>query len=423
MRQTRGRRHLHRAAALLEAAAESLRASHLGLTRITPAGGFRRGCELVGDLTLVAEAPGHAGPPELLQASTQLSVHLANPENCGIALLHATGSERHIEALRKLAEAKGLSLDSDALRRRSRIVARRTEADIYAALGLPFIEPELREDGEEIELGLRWRLPHLVTDADIRGILHAHTNLSDGSNTLAEMAEAVHQRGYQYFGVSDHSQSAHYAGGLSLDEIIQQHAEVDRLNSRYGTGFRIFKGIEADILADGTLDYPDDVLERFDFVIASVHGRFRLDRKTQTERILRAVENPYTTVLGHMTGRLLLRRPGYEADIEDILAACGEYGVAVEVNSNPWRLDLDWRWHGRALELGCMMSINPDAHSLSEIDLTHWGVAMARKGGVPKERVLNCLDLREFNAHLEQRAAARRPWRKGAAPIGARAGL
>jgi DNA polymerase (family X) len=411
-RRGHGRRHLHRAAALLRAAEENLRASHLGLKRITPAGSFRRGCELVDDLVLVAEAPSLEGPPEILQASSELAVHLAGPRSYGAALLHATGTAGHIEALRTLAETKGLSLDKDGLRRRSKIIASKAETDIYAALGLPFIEPELRESGDEIELALSGRLPRLINDRDIRGILHAHTDLSDGVNTLAQMAEAVRDRGYGYFGVADHSQSAHYAGGLSLKEIEQQHAEIDRLNARYDRTFRIFKGIEADILADGSLDYPDEVLDRFDFVIASVHSRFRLDRQSQTERILRAVANRHTTILGHMTGRQLLRRPGYDVDIDQILAACAAHGVAVEVNANPWRLDLDWRWHRRAMELGCWMSINPDAHSIAEIDLTHWGVEMARKGGVPKERVLNCLGLRQFMAHLERP----RPGRKGMIP-------
>ena len=164
--------------------------------------------------------------------------------------------------------------------------------------------------------------------------------------------------------------------------------------------------LESDILADGSLDYPDDVLERFDFVVASVHSRFKLDPQSQTDRIIRAVANPNTTILGHMTGRQLLRRPGYDVDIEKILEACASHGVAVEINANPWRLDLDWRWHERALELGCVMSINPDAHSRREIDLTHWGVEMARKGGVPANRVLNCLTLRQLTQHLRKRKTA-----------------
>jgi DNA polymerase (family 10) len=199
---------------------------------------------------------------------------------------------------------------------------------------------------------------------------------------------------------------------LSVEEIAQQHRAIDKLNKKFSEDFRILKGIESDILADGALDYPGDVLARFDFVVASVHSRFRVDRKSQTARIIRAIANPHTTILGHMTGRQLLRRPGYEVDIEAILSACAAHGVAVEINANPWRLDLDWRWHARALELGCMMSINPDAHSTSELDLTHWGVEMARKGGVSADRVLNCLPLQPILRYLkkrrrsEQRAAA-----------------
>jgi DNA polymerase (family X) len=192
-------------------------------------------------------------------------------------------------------------------------------------------------------------------------------------------------------------------GRLSVDEVLQQHRDIDRLNNFYGEDFRILKGIESDILPDGSLDYSDEVLERLDFVVASVHCRFKLDSKKQTERVLRAVANPYTTILGHMTGRQLLRRPGYEVDIEKVLEACAEHGVAVEINANPWRLDLDWRWHERALELGCLMSINPDAHSSREIDLTHWGVEIARKGGVPARRVLNCFPLPKLIQHLHKR--------------------
>jgi DNA polymerase (family X) len=217
------------------------------------------------------------------------------------------------------------------------------------------------------------------------------------------MAEAALSRGYDYFGVSDHSRSAHCAGGLSQQEIAEQQAKADSLNRRSGERFRIFKGVESDILADGSLDYPNEVLETFDFVVASVHGRFNMDRASQTERIICAVSNPYTTILGHMTGWQLLRCPGYEIDTEKVLAACAEHGVAVEINANPWRLDLDWRWHDIALKLGCLMSINPDAHSTRELDLTHWGVEMARKGGVPKERVLNCLSGDELAFYLEKR--------------------
>jgi DNA polymerase (family X) len=270
-------------------------------------------------------------------------------------------------------------------------------------LGLPFIPAELREGADEIDLARRGAIPHLVDEADIRGILHAHTEASDGVASLEDLAKAVKERGYAYFGVSDHSQSARYAGGLTADEIEAQHVAIDALNRTFGGDFRIFKGIEADILADGSLDYPGDVLARFDFVIASVHSRFQLDRKTQTERVLKAVANSYTIILGHMTGRQLLRRHGYDIDIERVLQACASHGVAVEINGNPIRLDLDWRWHRRAIELGCLFSINPDAHSVAEIDLVRWGVKVARKGAVPREFVLNALSLPEFETYLTTR--------------------
>lgn len=181
-------------------------------------------------------------------------------------------------------------------------------------------------------------------------ILHCHTEASDGTKTLETMAKATRQRDFEYFGVADHSKSAHYAGGLSVEQIAERHREADRLNKRLGKDFRILKGIESDILADGSLDYPDDVLDRFDFVVASIHGRFKLERKAQTDRLLRAISNPHTTIIGHMTGRQLQRRPGYEIDVEKVLRACAKHGVAVEINAHPWRLDLDWRWHQAALD-------------------------------------------------------------------------
>ena len=396
-------RHLHRAEELLTSAKASLQKSGLGLKNIQTAGDVRRGSELVSDLALVAEQTG---------AKTQrlnfgdLRVHVANGKRLGAALLFATGSDAHLEQLQKLAAKKGIELAPDGLYRGGNLIASRTEQEIYQALGLDFIEPELREGRGEIRLSQRKRLPRLVQSSDIVGILHAHTTASDGVNSLAQMSEAARKRGYAYFGVADHSKSAHYAGGLSVEEIAKQHVAIDDLNRNYGDSFRIFKGIESDILPDGSLDYPDEVLKTFDFVVASVHGQFRKDRETQTDRIIRAVANPHTTILGHMTGRQLLRRRGYEVDIERILGACAEHGVAVEINANPWRLDLDWRWHQKALKVGCMFSINPDAHSTAEIDLVRWGVTMARKGGVPTKRVINTFDLPSFRAYLAVRNEA-----------------
>jgi DNA polymerase (family 10) len=262
-----------------------------------------------------------------------------------------------------------------------------------------------------LELGkaLKGKLPKLVTDGDLKGILHCHTDASDGTETLETMAKATRSRGFEYFCVADHSKSAHYAGGLSEEQIAEQRKEADRLNKQLGKDFRILKGIESDILADGSLDYPADVLDCFDFVVASIHVRFKLERKAQTERLLRAIADPHTTILGHMTGRQLQRRPGYDIDIEKVLRACARHDVAVEINAHPWRLDLDWRWHRTALDLGCMFSINPDAHSVPELDHMHWGVEMARKGGVPADRVLNAMPIAEIARYLKQkrRAAAR----------------
>jgi DNA polymerase (family 10) len=397
-----GKLHLHRAAALLDHAIESLQAANPKLKRITIAGDFRRGCELVGDLSIVAEAPTSGGARG---APTQggLGVHLSDRKHFGATLLFATGSTAHLDGLQALAAAKGMQIDPDGLRTGRTVIASE-EIEIYRALGLPFIAPELREGRGEIERGLEGELPkRLVSDGDLRGILHCHTDASDGTETLETMANATRDRGFEYFGVADHSKSAHYAGGLSVEQIEKQQREADRLNKRFGKDFRILKGIESDILADGSLDYPDDVLDRFDFVVASIHGRFKLDRKVQTERLLRAVTNPHTTIIGHMTGRQLQRRPGYEIDIEKVLRACAKNDVAVEINAHPWRLDLDWRWHQAALDFGCMMSINPDAHSIRELDHMHWGVEMARKGGVPADRVLNAMPISDITRYLRQK--------------------
>jgi DNA polymerase (family 10) len=406
MRRSQGQRLIHQAEDLLTATVANLSRSHPELRRVVPAGEFRRGCELVSDMTVVAETP-QGGDTRVLDLNGAIQLWLAEAGRYGPALIFATGSAEHVLQLQGLAEEKGLRLEKGGLYRGKRLLPCKAEEAVFAALDLPFIPPELREGAGELDLARIGQLPKLVSEKDIRGLLHCHTDFSDGGNTLEEMAEATRDRGYQYFGVADHSQSAGYAGGLKLEDLQAQHADADALNARYGGHFRILKGIESDILQDGSLDYPDDVLERFDFVVASVHSRFRLDKKAQTERILRAVANPHTTILGHLTGRMLMRRPGYEIDVERVLRACAKHGVAVEINANPHRLDIDWRWHRRALELGCMMSINPDAHSIKELDLTRWGVLMARKGGVPSDRVLNCLTLMKLDEFLSQRKALR----------------
>ncbi|WP_420737981.1 PHP domain-containing protein [Bradyrhizobium japonicum] len=404
--------HLHKAAALLEHAAQTVKQKHPEYTRVEIAGDFRRGCELVSDLALVAQA---TRPAEIDSAS--LKVVVTDKKHYGAYLLDATGSAEHLEQLKTFAAEKGFDLKRDGLYRGRKLIASASEQDIYEALGLQFVQPALREGRGEITQAAKRKIPALVRDKDLRGILHSHTTASDGTETLEAMADATRKRGFEYYGVADHSQSAHYAGGLSLEEIAAQHREADRLNKRYGDKFRILKGIEADILADGSLDYPDHILEDFDFVVASVHSRFKLPKKEQTERLLKAIKNPHTTIIGHMTGRQLQRRPGYEIDIDKILKTCAKYGVAVEINAHPWRLDLDWRWHQKALAYGCIFSINPDAHSIRELDHMHWGVEMARKGGVPPDRVLNAMPLAKLLAHLSKRkrSAASGPRRRAPA--------
>jgi DNA polymerase (family 10) len=392
--------HLHKAAALLEHAVSTVTQHHPEYVRVEIAGDFRRGCELVTDLAIVAET---RNPSKNQHASSGLTLAVTDKKHFGAVLLNATGSAGHLERLATLAHDRGFELKPDGLYRGRKLAASATEKDIYEALELQFIEPELREGRDEIAQAARHQLPKLVSDKDLLGILHCHTTASDGTETLETMAEATRERGFEYFGVADHSQSAHYAGGLSLEEITGQHREVNKLNKRYGKSFGVLKGIEADILGDGSLDYPDRVLSTFDFVVASVHSRFKMARREQTDRILRAIANPYTTILGHMTGRQLTRRPGYEIDIDKILKACAEYGVAVEINAHPWRLDLDWRWHRKALDYGCIFSINPDAHSIRELDHMHWGVEIARKGGVPPDRVLNAMPLAKLLRHFQRR--------------------
>lgn len=406
LKEGAGKRHIHKATALFERLRDNLRESDPSIAAMLPGGELRRGLELVGELAVIAVTAG-AKAPEAHVLGDGVTVHRTPPGRLGIVQLYATGSEAHLSALAAHAAAKGFRLTRDGLYRGRKLVERADEDAIYAALGLPPIPPELREGGDEVARAAAGELPILVGEDDIAGILHAHTDRSDGVATLADMVEAVRARGYGYFGVADHSRSAHYAGGLSLEAVQEQRRDVTALDRGFRGRFRVFAGIESDILADGSLDYPDEVLAGFDFVVASIHGRFRLDRRAQTQRLLGAIAHPSTTILGHPTGRQLLKRPGYDVDMDAVLRACAAHRVAVEINANPWRLDLDWRWHRRALELGCMLSINPDAHSTDEIDLVRWGVTMARKGGVPKERVLNCLSAAGFAAWLD----ARRPKR------------
>ena len=275
------------------------------------------------------------------------------------------------------------------------------EERIFEKAGLEFMPPELREDDTFIEKAAAHALPTLINYPDLKGTLHNHSTWSDGVHTLEEMAlYCRNELKLEYLGICDHSRSAFYAKGLEIERVLQQHEEIDRLNKKLD-GFHIFKGIESDILGDGSLDYPEEILQRFDFIVASVHSNLKMEKEKATTRVIKAIENPYTTILGHPTGRLLLSRKGYELDFEKVIDACAANGVVIEVNANPLRLDLDWRWHQYALNKGVKLSINPDAHRNEGFWDMHYGVLAARKGGLYKEMCLNAFSLEQIKKVFE----------------------
>lgn len=272
----------------------------------------------------------------------------------------------------------------------------------YKAAGLAYVVPELREGQFEIALAKENKLPVLLEEKDLKGILHNHSTYSDGKHTLKEMADYCQELGYEYLGISDHSRTAMYAGGLDIDKVVEQQAEIKRLNEEMAP-FRIFSGIESDILVDGSLDYPDEVLASFDFIVSSIHSGLSMTRKKATARLIKAIENPYTTILGHPTGRLLLRREGYPVDHKAIIDACAENKVVIEINANPWRLDLDWRWVHYAMDKEVMLSINPDAHEKKGYFHMKYGVLTGRKGGLTKAMTLNAMGVQAIGEYFDKR--------------------
>jgi DNA polymerase (family X) len=395
-----------------------------GVIRAEVCGSFRRRKETVGDLDILfsADAPApvldaFAQRPEvatvLAHGPTKVSVRLADGVQCDVrgvedrqfafALDYFTGSKEHNIALRRRALARGLSLNEYALAGAGGSVACRDEAELYAALGLAYIPPELREDSGEIEAAAAGTLPELVALDDLTGTFHCHTDWSDGGATLEQMAEAARGAGLQYLGIADHSRSAGYAGGLSVERVRAQWAEIDALNARCRGKFHVFKGTECDILPDGTLDYPDDLLAGFDYVVASVHSSFGLPRDEMTARIVRAVSNPRVTMLGHPTGRLLLARDGYAVDLDAVIEAAAQAGTMIEINANPHRLDLDAPHCRRARNRGVTIVVNPDAHSTGGLADLEYGVAVARRGWLARNDVFNTRPLQEITRLLGQR--------------------
>jgi DNA polymerase (family 10) len=382
-------------------------------------GSVRRFSETIGDLDLIAAAePSHFGDimarfvtsadgkslehgdgsvTFLRDTGIKVQLIVCTPAQFGWAWVQTTGSHQHLEKLLSRAADREIDVDGFHVMKDESPISVPDEKAAYQLFDLPWIPPELREGTNEIELAAAGEIPDLVEAGDIRGILHVHSEYSDGLSTLRQMAEAVMGRGYNYLGIADHSQAAAYAGGLSPQQIQTQHQEINRLNARLAP-FKIFKGIEADILGDGRIDYNDQILSSFDFVIASVHSKLRMGKQEATERILNALDNPHVRILGHPTGRLLLARQGYELDMEPVLDKCAERHIAVELNAHPYRLDLDWRYHAMAQERGIMIAINPDAHHVDGLDDVQYGVGIARKGGCRKEHILNCLSIDDIAA-------------------------
>jgi DNA polymerase (family 10) len=386
---------------------------HPAVIRIALAGSIRRCSETSKDVDLVAGS-GEPGPlmaafvslpgveEVLARGETRSSVRLLSGLGADLrvvsdaefpyALHYFTGSKEHNVAMRARALRRGMKMNEYGLFRGGEPVPCSDEAEIFSRLGLAYVPPELREGRGEIEAAERGEIPRLVEWEDLKGVLHVHTSASDGSATLEEMAEAARGLGMTYLGICDHSKAARYAGGLNEEQVEEQERAIDRLN-RSLEGITLLKGIEVDILADGTLDFSDEVLARFDFVVASVHSRFNLPEAEMTRRIVRAVSNRNVRILGHPTGRLLLAREPYPVDLKAVLRSAAEHEICVELNAHPHRLDVDWRMIPEVKAAGLKVSINPDAHHPEGLADMRYGVGIARKGWLTREDVLNTLDL------------------------------
>jgi len=371
------------------------------VANVAPAEIFR----VIGQLPGVHEFAGQDERRVTLRVSggAQAQVVVTTPRNAGAVLVQATGSDAHLAQLAQYARDRGFGLDGAALWRGSEFVPTADEKSFYGALGLAEIPAELREGRGEIEAAAG-PLPRLLERGDLAGFLHCHTTWSDGTNSVEELALACRDAGYSYVGLTDHSRAAAYAGGLTPEDLARQADEIDAVNARI-TGIRVLKGIEADILADGELDYDESVLSRLEFVIGSIHSRFGLTRDEMTKRMLTAMDNPYLSIIGHPTGRLLLSRDPYPLDLQAVFAKAAATGVAIEINADPHRLDLDWRVLRQARDMGVMISIGADAHNIPGIRHVDFGVAMARKGWLRKEDILNTRSVDAFLAY----ARARRP--------------
>lgn len=392
------------------------------------AGSLRRRKETIGDIDIVVAAaekdrPGimdsfvKLGESSVARGDTKSSIVLKAGINCDLrivtesefpfAMNYFTGSKEHNVEMRSLARRKGWSLNEYGFSpveegSKKKPVVCKDEAELYEFLGLRYIPPELRENMGEFDAARENRLPDLVEETDLQGTFHCHTDYSDGANTLEEMSEAVRKRGWKYWGVADHSRAAAYAGGMTVEKAKAQLKAIDALNTKL-SGVRIFKGIECDIMADGSLDYQDRVLAQYEYVIASIHGKFNMTEEEATKRLIKALKNKYVTMLGHPTGRVLLSRDGYPVNMAQVIQAAADYGKAIEINAHPYRLDLDWRLVRLAREKSVLIAINPDAHNVDGLNDVRYGIGVARKGWLEKKDVLNTWSPAELEGFFRKR--------------------
>ena len=412
IKRSRGFHRLDRALKEAKSLADDL-LRHPDVWRVEIAGDVRRRMEVISEIDLVVSHPDRDRIRPILDRFGQVQaedgqdltvigptglpvrVHCVPDETFAVTLYHWTGSDGHRTRIARHADDRGITITDRHVIHDRTVIPCPDESAIYDLLGLQFVPPELREGGEEVARASENRLPKLPVRSDIQGVIHNHTSYSDGMHSLREMAEGARARGFGYIAVCDHSRTAAYAHGLSIERVLEQQEEIDALNAQFDD-FRILKGIESDILPDGSLDYPDEVLATFDLVVASVHSMFNMSEADMTERMVKAIRNPHTTILGHPTGRLLLARDGYPVDVVRLIDEAVANDVAIEVNANPHRLDLDWRHLEYGMTRGARFSIGPDAHHVDELDYVDYGLYMVRKGGVTPDRLLNTLTADEL---------------------------
>jgi len=398
---------------------------HPKVIRAELAGSLRRCKETIKDIDIVASckdadrpaimeaftkfpgviniiAKGDTKSSVLLEKGIPADLRLLSDEEYPYLLHHSTGSAEHNVAMRSHALKRGIKMSDYGLFKGNKLIRCKDEAEIFAALGMSYVPPEMRENMGEIEAALNDEIPELIEKKDLRGVLHCHSTHSDGANSLREMAEASRKLGFEYLGICDHSMSVAYARGLSPERVKAQQKEIDKLNAEM-KNFRIFKGTECDILPDGKLDYPEKVLESFDFVVASIHSSMNMTEEKATSRLIKAMEHPAVRIIGHPTGRLLLGREGYPINHRKVIDAAAALGVCIEINASPHRFDLDWRYCKYARDKGVLISINPDAHSIDGLADTFYGVGIARKGWLRRQDVLNTKSTKEIEKWFGKR--------------------